>query len=263
MGDILQDRLGTTPWMAPHTLRLPGTGPIAMADWLQRDEAFAAQMAERDRLIAERSQDVLALEEGARPAADELLALILRQLDGVPGYEREGVAMRRPDGVLVPLDGEPLLVAGRLVQEDLVLMEKRAGEAEHRLTGAVLCFPSNWTLRQKLGMPLTRIHLPVGDYDETVARRVQRLFDAVRPDAPLMRANLIPYAHATLHSPRSEFERHRPDAVRFVRSERQTILRLPRTGAGVFSIHVYQVPLDSITGEERARLEEARPGWFA
>ena len=39
--------------------------------------------------------------------------------------------MRRPDGVLVPLDGPPLITAGRLVQEDLCLLEKPDGEAEH------------------------------------------------------------------------------------------------------------------------------------
>jgi dimethylamine monooxygenase subunit A len=263
--DVLHARLPVVPWMADHTLRLPGTVPIDPADWLQRDEVFALQMAERDRLIAECPAEVLAMPEAARPAAEELLALILGHLDGVRGYAREDGAVRRPDGVLVPLDGPPLAVAGRVVQEDLVILERADGEAEHRLTAAVLCFPSNWTLAQKLGMPLARIHLPVEAYDETVAKRVQRLFDAIRPEAPLMRANLIPYAHADLHSPRPEFSRHSPGPgdVRFVRVERQTLLRLPATRAVVFSIHVYQVPLTSLGVEELTRLEAVRPGWFA
>jgi hypothetical protein len=265
MPEILHDRLPVVPWMADHTLRLPGTVPIDPADWLQRDEVFAQQMAERDRLIAERNGDVLAMPEAARPAAEELLALILAHLNGVPGYAREPNTVRRPDGALVPLDGPPLAVAGRLVQEDLVILERGDGEAEHRLTAAVLCFPSNWTLAQKLGMPLSRIHLPVDAYDATVAKRVQRLFDAIRPEAPLMRANLIPYGHADLHSPRPEFSRHTPGPaeVRFLRVERQTLLRLPETRAVVFSIHVYQVPLDAIAGRERERLEAVRPAWFA
>ncbi|MFT3974559.1 MAG: DUF3445 domain-containing protein [Amaricoccus sp.] len=129
----------------------------------------------------------------------------------------------------------------------------------------MLCFPSNWTLAQKFGMPLGRIHLPVDVYDETVARRVQRLFDAIRPEAPIMRANLIPYAHANLHSPRPEFSRHSPGAgeVAYVRVERQTLLRLPLTRAVVFSVHVYQLPLDRLPEAEAARLREVRPGWFA
>ena len=124
MAEIVLNRLSVVPWMAEHTLRLPGTVPIDPADWLQRDEAFALQMAERDRLIAERPSEVLAMPDPARPAAEELLALVLDHLDRMPGYARADGAMRRPDGRLVPLDGPPLAVAGRLVQEDLVILER-------------------------------------------------------------------------------------------------------------------------------------------
>ena len=79
MAAILQDRLGVAPWMAEHTLRLPGTQPIEPADWLQRDEAFAAQMALRDRLIAEREGEVHAMIEGAAAAAAEVRELVSRR----------------------------------------------------------------------------------------------------------------------------------------------------------------------------------------
>jgi hypothetical protein len=262
---IFQDRLPVAPWMAGHTLRLPGTTPIAPADWLQRDEVFAAQMAYRDALVAERPDEVHALDPASRPAADELLALVLAHLAAAPGYVRDGDAMRRPDGVRVALDGPPLLTAGRLVQEDLVLLEKPEGAAEHRLVGAILCFPSNWTLRQKFGMPLGRIHRPVAAYDETVARRVQRLFDLLRPEAPLMRTNMLFYSDHDLFNPRAEFARHTPAAgtARFIRVERQTLLRLPQTGAVVFSIHTYMVRPEALTPEQRAALDAVRPGSLA
>lgn len=265
MPAILHQRLPIAPWMAEHTLRLPGTTPIALSDWLQRDEVHAEQMAYRDRLIAERGAEVHGLLPGAEPAAGELLATVLAHLDGVAGYRREASAMRRPDGVLVPLDGPPLIAAGRLVQEDLCLLEKADGAAEHRLTGAILCFPSNWTLAEKLGHGLARIHLPVEPYDANIARRVQRMFDLIRPEAPVMRANLLIYGRHDLYNPRREFDRHRPapGGGRFVRVERQTILRLPRTGAVVFSIHTYMLTPEVLSAEQRAKLAEALPGAFA
>ncbi len=56
--------------------------------------------------------------------------------------------VRRPDGVEVRLDSRfPLVTLGRLVQEDLCLMEKQGEESV--LTGAILCFPASWTLGQK------------------------------------------------------------------------------------------------------------------
>lgn len=264
MTPILQRRLPVAPWMAEHMLRLPGTVPVALADWLQRDEVFAEQMAARDYLISERPAAVHAIAESARPAAAELLSMVLTHLDGVPGYAREGDAMRRPDGVVVPLGGEPLIAAGRLVQEDLVILDKPADAAEHAIVGAILCFPSNWTLAEKFGKGLVRVHLPVDRYDEGVARRVQRLFDAIRPEAPIMRANLLLYSDPALFNPRHEFARHTPDpgAAEFVRVERQTILRLPETRAVVFSIHTYMVRPRDLTEEQREKLAAVRPGAF-
>lgn len=264
MAAILQESLPLAPWMSERMMRLPGTGPIPLADWLQRDDAYPAQMACRDRLIAERTGEVHGLLPGAEAAAGELLGLVLAHLDGVPGYVREPGAVRRPDGVRVPLDGPPLVAAGRLVQEDLCLLDKVEGEAEHRLVGAILCFPSNWTLAQKLGRTLGRIHLPIESYDAGIARRVQRMFDLIRPEAPVMRANLIVYNEGDLFNPRPEFERHAPEpgTGRLVRVERQTILRLPQTRAMVFSIHTFMVALAALRPEQRARLAEVRPDAF-
>jgi hypothetical protein len=266
MPTILHQRLPVAPWMAEHLLRLPGTTPIDPADWLQRDEVFAEQMAYRDWLIEARGPEVHAVLPGAEEAAAELRDLIIGSLAGAAGYSREpDEVMRRPDGVAVPLGGPPLVVAGRLVQEDLCLLQKTPGDAEHRLTGAILCFPSNWTLAQKLGHGLARIHLPVESYDEGLARRVQRMFDMIRPGAPVMRANLLLYDRADLWNARAEFDRHRPapGAARYVRVERQAMLRLPETGAMVFSIHTYMTTPAALTPEQRERLEAVRPGAFA
>jgi dimethylamine monooxygenase subunit A len=265
MNEILQSSLPVAPWMAEHTLRLPGTTPIGLDDWLQRDDAYAAQMAYRDQLIATRAAEVHALLAGAEAAAEELLGTVLAHLAGVSGYVRESAAMRRPDGALVPLDGPPLIAAGRLVQEDLCLLEKPDGAGEHVLTGAILCFPSNWTLSQKIGRSLSRIHLPVAPYDENIARRVQRMFDTIRPEAPVMRSNLLLYSRPDLHNPRHEFARHAPapGAAEFVRVERQTILRLPVSRAVVFSIHTYMVAPAALSPEQRAGFDAARPGALA
>jgi dimethylamine monooxygenase subunit A len=73
MTEILQSSLPVAPWMAAHTLRLPGTAPIDPADWLQRDDAYPEQMALRDRLIAERTGEVHAVTAGAEAAVTETL----------------------------------------------------------------------------------------------------------------------------------------------------------------------------------------------
>ncbi|WP_426033533.1 heme-dependent oxidative N-demethylase family protein [Cypionkella sp. TWP1-2-1b2] len=195
-----------------------------------------------------------ALPEAALPAALELYDRVLGKLRSTAGFEVGATAVRRPDGVLVALDRDrPLLTLGRLVQEDLCLMQRVS--AEHALTAAVLCFPASWTLAEKLGRSMLGIHIPVESYAEDLARRVQRLFDAIRPEQPLWRMNFHIYESPALFHPRRESYRHpTARAGAYMRAERQCLLRLPQTGAVVFSIHTYQVRLDSLTPSDHAAL---------
>ena len=247
MTEILQKAL---PYDLPGS-RLPGIAPLQAEDWLQWDDAFAGQMQRRDELLATRRDDVLRLDDMARSAAVELLERVLGVLRGRPGYRVEDAAVQRPDGVLVPINREdPLATLGRLVQEDFCLLQKPPGECQHNLGGAVLCFPAGWSLKEKFLRPLTRIHGPVEAYDENLARRVQRMFDAIRPEQPLWRANALSYDDPELFAPRHESEpRLAPSGpAPFIRSERQCLVRLAQTGAVVFSIHTYVVRRSVLNG---------------
>lgn len=255
---VLQDALPHVPWMDPRTRRLPGILPLEEEDWLRVDEAFAGQMAVRDRLIASARDRVHALLSEGRAAAEELYAAVLARLRQAPGYQIADDAVTRPDGVRVPLQGDqPLLTLGRLVQEDLCLMQPD-GAGEHRLTGAILCFPASWMLAEKIGKPLTGIHVPVPGYEGDLARRVQRLFDAIRPGQGLWRMNALVYDDPTLHQPRREgTSRPRPVEGRYMRCERQCLVRLPVTGAVLFSIHTYVVPVAALDLAAQAGMAEA------
>ncbi|HEU0222178.1 MAG TPA: heme-dependent oxidative N-demethylase subunit alpha family protein, partial [Paracoccaceae bacterium] len=93
------ERLPILPFMDPRLARAPGLLPFDPRDWLIRDTAFAAQMALRDRLIAERRGEVLAARDEARAAAEELLGLAMEAVGRAPGYAVVGWQIRRPDGV--------------------------------------------------------------------------------------------------------------------------------------------------------------------
>lgn len=251
---ILNAKLPLHPWADPRTARLPGIQPIVDDSWLTVCDAYAAQMAERDRLIAEYPARVHALPEAAMPAALELYDRVLDKLRGMAGFGFGADFVQRPDGVRVGLDrGAPLLTLGRLVQEDLCLMQ-RVGD-EHALTAAVLCFPASWTLAEKLGRSMVGIHLPVESYTEDLARRVQRLFDAIRPEQPLWRMNFHIYESPELFHPWRETDRHPTARLgAFMRAERQCLLRLPQTEAVLFSIHTYQVAMSSLAPDDLATL---------
>lgn len=257
MTPILHDALPHAPWADPVGRKLPGTRAAGPDDWLQTDEAYAGQMALRDRLIgAERHRVIACLPEAAEAAA-ELLEAALERLARLPGHRISDGHLNRPDGVAVTLDrADPMATLGRIAQSDLCILQSRAGE--HVLTGAALCFPAGWTLSEKLGRPMTRIHAPVRSYDPAIAARIQRMFDNLKPGRPIWRANAHRSHDPTLFRPRREADPRPPEAPDppYVRSERQVLFRLPRTGAIVFSIHTFMVRRSSLTPAQAEALAE-------
>ena len=234
---------------------MPGVQPVAIQDWLFRDEAYAEQMAYRDRLIATLREDVYVKQSGAEAAAEELLAILVDEC----GYPRGGDVFTRLDGVKVDVTAdEPLVAAGRLVQEDLVILQTDG--AVHCLTAGLMCFPASWTPRQKLGKTLAGLHRPVPEYS-AVDDVVQRMFHALRPEQPLMRANFLIYTDPELHQPRLEGQGKPlpPGLARYVRVERQTFRKLPKTRAVVFAIHSFVVLATSLPDDAYRELARLKP----
>lgn len=249
---ILQKSLPFAPWMQAASARMPGVQPVTMADWVQVDEAYGAQLAEKARLLEADARAVLALEPVAIGAARELLEVVLAQIAMRDDFALRGDLVTRPDGEIASINHDkPLETLSTLVQEDVAILIREGDE--HVLRGALICFPASWTLAEKIGRPLAAIHDPVDSYTAQMAARVQRLFDAVRVGQPLMRANALMYVDPTLFQPRRQGEAKpvRPGDPSYMRSERQTILRLPKTDAVVFTIHTYVVAWDDLSAAQR------------
>ncbi|MGB7316517.1 MAG: DUF3445 domain-containing protein [Planktotalea sp.] len=224
---------------------LPGIQPLEMKNWLVVDEVYGAQMQERLRLMSAIPNKVRAQISGAQEAVQEALDLVLHQLEGMAGFTRKDGAIVCPDGREVSVSGDPLMVLGALIQEDICILERAQGADEHILSAAILCFPSHWTLGEKIGKPMGRIHAPVEEYDENIRRRVQRLCDGVQVGRPLWRFN-YGQAGPELYQPRLEADirvKHTTGDRNYQRAERQSLLRLPRSNAVLFSIHTYVVPV--------------------
>lgn len=253
MKPILNTTLPALPWQDPRLARLPGLLPVERDEWLLRDEVFGLQMAERDRLIAAHAP-VCGVLDVAKDAAKETFDIVLEKLAQDQAYKITATTATRPDGETVALNREdPMRCLGRLAQEDLCLMLPD-GQGEHMLGGAILCFPASWTLAEKLGQPMTRIHVPVPSYDANIARRVQRLLDAVQIGHPIWRMNHNLYSSADLYHPRTEAAPRSDAKPEYLRMERQCLLRLPVTKAVLFTIHTYVLPLAALAPDARADL---------
>jgi hypothetical protein len=244
MSVILQKSI---PFDASSEKPLPGISPLDPDQWLMIDDAYAAQMALRRELITTKRDQVIGIDPAAMPAARELLGQVVDYFNRTGGMQHVDGMMHTPDGRRVPVDyDDPMGCMGQIAQNDFAIMEQRGNE--HVLTAAVLCFPASWLLAEKFMRGLVGIHDPVDPYNDQIAKRVQRLFDGIQVDRPLWRFNALHYADPALFQPRSMYarrpgeERH---TARYLRSERQTLIRLPETRAVVFGIHTFVVDTEA------------------
>jgi hypothetical protein len=239
-----------------------GIKALDLEEWIEIDDRFAAQLAERRRLLEDERDAVLGELPESRPGQRELLALLL---DHLP--ERFPEHYRRVDGrienlvtgerfALAASDEAPLELAGRLVQEDLCLMQR--AEAGYRLVAAALCFPAHWRLADKLGRPLQAIHEPVPGFGERLADPVDRFFANIQVARPVWRLNWSLVDAPTLFRPPEHRGNPRPISAEqagrqlWLRVERQTLRRLPRSGDVVFGIHTYVDPLEAAIDSPQA-----------
>ncbi len=261
---ILNSHLPVQAWTEPRLARLPGVQPLALCDWIIRDETFGPQMAYRDWLISRKRETVFAQMKEMVKIAEQAGVELLDTIVDACGFERSGDHITRPDGVVVSLGKDnPLISAARLVQMDLCVLQEN--EERIILSAGVMCFPSSWTLSEKIGRDLSAIHTPVGEYDDKIANSVNRMLGAIRVEQALWRANFLIYTDPDLHQPRGEGEAKplAPNAPRYVRVERQSFRRLPKSGAVIFGIHSAVVPAASLSPRDHAALARLKPELIA
>ena len=170
-----------------------GLMALKPADWIEIDSRFAEEIALRKSLLDERRDDVLAALPGSEAACREVLDQLAGFLpERFPDrFERAGTELvNRVSGDRWTVEGDvrdPLGIAGRLVQEDLCILQEVEGEL--RLTAGVLCFPNRWRLSDKLGRPMVAIHGPVPSYAERLGKPVDRFIGMLAPERPVWRLN--------------------------------------------------------------------------
>lgn len=170
---------------------------------------------------------------------------------------RELAAMLGVDGSLPE--------AALSAHEDMCLLTKREGDDQYRLIGAAVAWPSDWHPKDKLGLPLRALHAPIAGYEEQLATGVDRFMETLKPRAIYGRCNwfVAPTGEKrwlAKGDPQGQFAHVTPEnagETLFVRSERQTLRRLPETGAILFTIGIYVEPLVALTDDNLERLASA------
>lgn len=147
-------------------------------------------------------------------------------------------------------------VSSRL-EPDVVLI--REDENGGLITvGGCVCFPSKWSLPEKLGLSVTEIHDAVPGMNAVLEERVDRLLHSLKPDDGWVRSNWSSEASPDRNQhPRQVTPQFTspldPHGV-WLRREHQLLFRLPKTGGIVFGIRLELTSLAEVkTDPEMAR----------
>lgn len=227
-----------------------GTRVLDVDLWLLVDADWESQREEARGLLRERRDDVLA------GSADDAAVELAAEIDA-------WLAARHPMLAAPADDADPMAAARQRVAEDLCLLTPSADG--WLLTAGAVCFPSYWRLQDKIGRPLTFVHEPVPGYAGRLASRVDTLLERLRPGQGVWRRNW------SIHDVPDLFVPSHPDASgpapvpdgRWLRSEYQTLVRLPTSEAVVFTIRTQQVPLADLAHrpDRCAAMAAALRGW--
>lgn len=232
-----------------------GLRTLDLADWIElgpgADDAIAAKAA-----LSEQHHDtVFATLDGIEDAATEVADALVEHLRGRWPDRYAGIEWDRS---LHPLDA-----AARLVPEDLALMRQHPERDDGQLVFAAgsVCFPNRWDLRSKIGATMAEVHEPVARLNEQLAAPIDRFFERLTPERGFWRLGWGVLDTADWYTPLDGTAAPRPtDApadTYFLRVERETLRRFPRTGCVLFTIRTHVTPLPAIAGDPDAAVRLA------
>ena len=216
-----------------------GVRPLDAERWLPRDAETEPTLAMKRRLVAERREDVVARLDDERASA---LGLAPGLVDDAA--EEAGRLVASWCGAPTPASGVDALVDAALATADdlTVLAPTPAGGLV--FVAGVVCSPSRWRLAEKIGHDMLTVHAPVSRYGEHIGGAVDTLLARLSPERPVWRSNWTLEDHPALFQPSPPREPlGREPADLWIRMERETLRRLPRTGGVLFTIRGYQQPL--------------------
>jgi hypothetical protein len=236
---------------------------------LDLDDQYEAELAER-RAILQRDPSRFVELPHMRPAAWDALLWGLRELsaqeadmrleragaDFIWTNDRLGQRQTFRYGVDGSLPAPPLVFLAGQIQDDIVLLDQREGQLW--VDAGCVTFASNWSLSFDIGMSFLEIHGPVPhNYADGAIPRAERFLMRLQAGQPFRRMNWSTTAGHRLDTALDSYadwgasrqamvEAEDFAQVFHMRVEVQHLIRLPESGAIMFLIRTYLLPLSDI-----------------
>jgi len=201
--------------------------------WLEREPAkHAALLPEGNALLRE----AIGIGQAERTFNDEMNSALIR--GGASEWE-----------VCVAL--------GKAWEPDFLLLQCQA-DGVVRLVAGCICFPSSWSLAEKVGHPIEHIHGIVPGLNPALGNPIQNFLSKLKPGAAWLRANwgLSRSPELNQHPdrklPRLDGQMSLDEV--WLRIEHQALVGLPQTRGVLFGIRIAVHPLAEIRHDPVVRV---------
>lgn len=241
-----------------------GARPLDPSAWIVLDERTDAELDHKVALLTESPERFAACVSlpqdslGVAAAAElcDAVEIHLRTYEPEHWQSATNRIEHFESTISSELRSHSLVKAGLLTQEDWCILTQQSTEEPLLLTAGILCFPNRWRLSEKVGLPMLGIHTPVPQYGGEVGAPTDSLLDRLKPGHPVWRMNWGVADNPALHQPTGHFDPNAGtrdldignDVV--LRIERQTLIRLPETGAVVFGIRTIVRTLNEVLSSD-------------
>ncbi|KAF4121394.1 alpha-1,2-mannosyltransferase [Geosmithia morbida] len=261
-----------------------GLRTVSSDEWIELDNHFPKYHADKAARIRDRGKKCVDTHPDALDAALELLEELANYLPArYPSlFRRTAVGIDNLwsgetfNVVERPLKEDPMAICARLVQDDLAIMIPQPDGQYKLLAGAIL-LAGFWRLSDKYGMTLSEIHTSgdVPHFKQKLEGSMNKFFQRLKCDTVYCRNNYflqvddsLPWSHSIgdEDAPQvswSTAEKNKTIEHHWFRSERQSLRRLPKSRAVVFTVRTYFHPIKEIVEEKYVpgRLASAVRSW--
>jgi len=248
------------------------SGPLRMGlvrleenEWLEPEPDLAA----RDAVFDAHPESVI-IQPEAEAAIAELADLLASQRPLTASLSKGDGSAMSFDKLRTSGSAHGALEAmARSVWEDLCIITQREPGGPFHLSAAAVGFPTDWRIAEKIGRAMHEVHEPIHGYAEKLASPVDKFMDGLQSHNIFGRTNAFVIPSADLRympvlPPEQRFAHVTPEnagQVLHARCERETLRRLPKSRAILFTIGIYRAPLDSLSDAAVARLAESLEGY--
>lgn len=235
----------------------------AAADFFRPTAPHDALVGERSRWLRNEPQTYAAF----LPESEALLAeciSLARSWDSITPEQHSSLDALKPP----PERG---LRLGEIWEPDFLLLRPDAA-GRFQLAGGCLCFPSSWSLAEKIGRPLAFIHGPVPGLNAQLGRSIDAFLARLTPGTAWLRHNWGLSRSPELNQHPSRSLPRLDDSVAleevWLRVERQALAALPVSGGVLFGIRIsmhslVEVKQDATATERLARALRTMPAEVA